>query len=382
MAAREILTPRRNLLSALGAGAMVAGVAACADVATTGGAGVPVTHARDAGESSDVVEGPGVLADGPGVWAAGSFDGPTEFGITMAGPSHSTDEQFEADLTTQLELGMSWIRIPVVADTVVEQWGFASGSVVLDRPMLDRIARGAALAQKRGLKVCMIVADIYDNRDADEDEFLRNMRQYWAGVAEPLVEHVDVWQVFNEPDGAHFRTLDEVPSGRRPEYLRTLARALGAAHEEFERADPGVTITTNLYGYPLNDAMERRWVESLDVLAPHLDVLTVDAYPELSEHEARLLPLRIDRLRDRYGKEVMLGEIGLQTCSHCWTEAQQAEAYAMYVDLYADSLIPVLFFYQLRDDGTDTGEGTYGILQLDGTPKPAAGEVRKGLRGI
>ncbi|HEX7349477.1 hypothetical protein [Brachybacterium sp.] len=382
MVAREILTPRRRVLAALGAGAMAAGVSACADSAGSDGAVEPAAPVRAADGSSGLVDAPGELADGPGVWAAGSFDGPTEFGITMAGPSHSTDEQFEADLTTQLELGMSWIRIPVVADTVVEEWGFAAGAVVLDRLMLDRIARGAARARERGLKVCMIVADIYDNPAADEDEFLRNMRQYWAGVAEPLVEHVDVWQVFNEPDGAHFRTLDTVPSGQRPEYLRTLARALGAAHQEFERADPEVTITTNLYGYPLNDAMERRWVESLDVLAPHLDVLTVDAYPELSEQEARELPQRIDRLGERYGKEVMLGEIGLQTCSQCWTEAQQAEAYAMYVDLYADSLIPVLFFYQLRDDGTDTGEGTYGILKFDGTPKPALGEISEGLQGF
>lgn len=299
----------------------------------------------------------------------------------MAGPSHMTQEQFDADLTTLVELGMSWIRIAVVAETVVEEWGFASGDVMVDRGMLEKMARGAARARERGLKVYMIVADIYDNPAAGEDEFLRNMRQYWAGVAEPLVDHVDVWQVLNEPDGAHFRTLETVPIEGRAEYLRLLARTLGAAHEEFERADREVTMTTNLYGYPLDDAMEERWIESLDVLESHLDVLTIDAYPELSEDETVELPRRIDRLRERYGKEVLLGEIGLQTCSHCWTEEQQAQAYAMYIDHYANSSIPVAFFYRLRDDGTDTGEGTFGILRDDDTPKPAFQVIREGLMG-
>jgi hypothetical protein len=317
------------------------------------------------------------LADGPGVWTEGSHEGPTEFGITLPAPPHRSQEEFEGDLARLKSLGMTWARFAVVADTVVENWGFAEGAVSLDPDVLDRIARAAAAAQEAGLKVCMVMADIYDAPEADEAEFLRNMRQYWAGVVAPLAEHVDVWQILNEPDGAHFRTMEDVAQADRPEYLRMLARTLGAAHDELERVDAHVTMTTNLYGYPLGDAMEERWTESLDAIAPHLDVITVDAYPELSREETLELPDRVSRLRERYGKEVMIGEMGLQTCTDCATEEQQAEAYRLYLENLQDSVISVLFFYQLRDTGEDTGEGTFGIEESDGTDKPAAAVIEE-----
>lgn len=363
MVSRALLTSRRDALrAAFGVGLAASGLASC--------------EAR--GDLNADRKGRGI-ADGAGVWKAGSHEGPTEFGILVPGPMHTSAAQFESDLETLANLGMSWVRLPIVADTVVRAWGFTAGSVQLDEGVLDRVRSGAAMARKRGLKVCLVVADIYDVPQADEAEFLRNMRQYWGGLAGHLSAQVDVWQIFNEPDGAHFRTGRDVPALRRSAYLQELARALAAAHEEIAGIDPDVSITTNLYGYPLGDAMERRWVESLDAIAPHLDLITVDAYPELSEPEARELPRRLGRLQERYGKEVAVGEIGLQTCSHCVTEEEQARAYSMYLDILQDSDVAVIFFYTLRDDGSGTGEGTFGIERADGSEKPSFEVIQEDL---
>lgn len=364
MASRTLLTSRRGALrAALGIGLAAPALASCV--------------AR--GDVDADLEGRGI-ADGKGVWTAGSHDGPTEFGIHIPGPVHTSTEQFEHDLETLVALGMTWVRLPVVANTVVRTWGFATGSVQLDVDVLDRVRQGARMARERGLKVCLVVADVYDVPQAPEAEFLRNMRQYWGSLARHLAAQVDIWQILNEPDGAHFRTRREVPALRRPAYLRELSRALAAAHAEIAEIDPDVTITTNLYGYPLGDAMERRWVQSLDALAPHLDLITVDAYPALSEYEARELPRRLGRLQERYGKEIAVGEIGLQTCSHCATEDEQARAYAIYLDALQSPSIAVAFFYQLRDDGSGTGEGTFGIEREDGSEKPSFDVIREHLR--
>jgi hypothetical protein len=360
VAAREVLISRRTAWRAA-----LAGGAALGAATTVAGC-------------EERPEGLG-LADGAGLWKPGSRNGPTAFGMTLAGPDDDGATRFEEDLATLVDLGMDWARFAVVAASAVETWGDAGDGLRLDGAEIDRLARGAARARELGLKVCMIVADVYDVPSAREADFLDAMRAYWVAVARPLAAHVDMWQILNEPDGADFRTLEAVSSAARPEYLLGLGRALGAAHEVLEGIDPGVTMTTNLSGYPLDDAVERDWTGTLDVIAGHLDVITIDTYPGLSDEQTRLIPERASRLRTAYGREVVVGEIGLQTCTECSSVEEQAQAYRLYLDALEGSAIPVAFFYQLRDDGQDTGEGTFGVQDAQGDPKPSFDVLREAL---
>jgi hypothetical protein len=294
------------------------------------------------------------------------------FGITIAGSRDGgLGLQRELDLAT--ELGLGWVRFGVDIDAVVRSWGDAQNPVDMDEQGLEALARDVAAVRQRGLQVCLLLVDARTGDDLDEPAFLQRMREYWDAVARAVGDQSYVWQVFNEPDGWDPRSTEPLEGEATPAYLAFLARALGEAQAALHRHAPRALVTTNLYGYPVDDARERRWTEIFDVIAPNLDVLTVDAYPDLDAEALDALPARAKRLADRYGTSMMIGEIGLPTGDDRFDEADQADAYARYVEVLDEPSLLASFFYELR---SADGSG-FGILREGGNPKPAFTVLRR-----
>lgn len=307
---------------------------------------------------------------GPSAAPMGLDPSRTEIGITITNPSADDREGFIADLEEAATLGMTWVRFAVVAHDVVDGWGDGDRPVELDEDEMEALVWGIDQATARDLRVCLMTVDA-PVPDVDPETSLAMLRHYWEALADALAPGVPQWQIFNEPDGQHFQTFEAFSVGPSEEYLGHLAECLSVAREVIHSRNPDALVTTNLYGFPVNDATEESWVRVLDAIARSIDVITLSAYPQLNEGELLELPERIQRLEERYGLDVVIGEIGLQTCEDCFTEQQQASAFDRYLEALAASRARVVFFYELRDSDGETGEGTFGVLRADGTEKPA-----------
>lgn len=343
-----------------------------ADIDTDVGAALPGVLPSRRRVVGAAAVGAGVLLTASGSARAEPAAPLGRFGVTIAG-SRDGGLGMARELDLATELGLGWVRFGVDTESVLRSWGDAENPVEMDEKGLEVLARDVSDARKRGLQVCLLLVDARTGDDVDESVFLRRMREYWDAIARAVGDQSYVWQVFNEPDGWDPRSTEPLDGEATADYLAFLARALGDAQAALHRHAPHGRVTTNLYGYPVDDARERRWREIFDVIAPSLDVLTVDAYPDLDAAALDALPARAKRLADRYGASMMIGEIGLPTGDDRFDEADQADAYARYVKVLDDPALLASFFYELRS--TD-GSG-FGILQEDGSPKPAFTVLRR-----
>lgn len=360
--ARKPSTPRRRTLRLLGAGALGAATL------TGGAAGVP-----SAPLPVDPVPGP---APEPAAEPAAS---PLHrFGFTIEQPAEDPPEMITASLEAVASLGMGWVRFGIAASSAVTSWGAPDGDIAVNADAIAAVADAIDAAHGRGLQVCLMLIDVYPDPAAPEDVFVHKTAQLWTQLGRELGGRADTIQIFNEADGAHYRTFTDVGNPPTPEYLTELASRLALARDTIRAVAPTARITTNLLGYPVDAAREERWHQVLDILAPSLDLVTVDAYPQLREDDIRDLPHTLSRLAERYGKPVSVGEIGLNTCAECNSAEQQATAYGLYADALRDSIAESVFFYQLRDGDPVTPDTSFGVMSRDGTTRKPAWDVLAG----
>lgn len=294
-------------------------------------------------------------------------------GFTIAAPGDDPDlTEFRADVDRIVEAGGIWIRFGVRAEVVVAQWGVDSG-VRFDVSGLDTVARAAEYARGAGLAVYLISAD-GDPRPVPTAEYERSMRTYWQGLAQTFAGDVAVWQIFNEPDGLHYRTHTEIPAGQRGAYYSDLGEALATAGEIIGALDPTALVTTNVSGWPIDEGTGAYWREFFDATADGLDVLGLSAYPQLDPGALDRLPGLVEDMEERYGKPTIIAEVGLQTCPECFTPAQQGAGVSAAVEALVAAGPLAILVYQLRDDAL-SAEPDFGILYSDGRPKAGAAEV-------
>lgn len=297
------------------------------------------------------------------------------FGFTVATARPGAMDLFEADLDTVAGLGMGSVRIGAVAEHIVADWGVEggryTGAVGLSEEGMSALDRGLDLARDRDLAIYLMSVDAYAGEAIPDEDFDRLMHDYWTALAERFADRVSLWQIFNEADGSHYRTYEKVDAAVDAAYAADLARQVAAARDAIRAVRGDARVTMNLGGYPVDAALFARWETVLDTLAPSLDVVTVDAYPDLSDAALSALVTELGDLRERHGKPVAIGEIGLPTCPTCYTAQQQSEAYERYVAALGDAGLEGVYFYMLRDaEGTDP-ESSFGVADADGRAKPS-----------
>lgn len=292
----------------------------------------------------------------------GSF---SRFGFHIGAPTPEELPRFRQDVDTIRGLEMGWVRFAVLATEVVSSWGPEGTAPRMNEEGLKALDEAVGAARDQGLRIVLITVDVWNHPVSGQTAFLAKMRQYWDAIARRVGDRVDVWQVFNEADSTHYRDQTDV-SPSDAGYMAQLARAVGVARDTVRAVAPTVRVTTNLYGYPVDEAMVQRWDLGIAALDPVVDVITLDAYPQLSTTGTERLVDYLATAQQRTGKAVFVGEIGLQTCRGCFSEGDQRRAYELYLSHLADSVAEAVLFYELRDI-----EGQFGVLTSGGGAKPA-----------
>lgn len=194
---------------------------------------------------------------------------------------------------------------------------------------------------------------------------------------------VHAWEIWNEPDAAHFLR----PTAGSAAYLPMLK----AAYQAIKEVDPtAIVVTGGTAG--INYA----FVKNLYALGGkgYFDAIGVHAYrtlgadfcsaPETSRFGLHSLDVDLAALNAviaRYdlGRPIWITEFGWPTHTAGVTEAQQA-AYLQRETLLAMSQgVQRLFWYDFRNDGTDTGnqEQNFGLYKRDWTAKPIVSAFRE-----
>lgn len=289
----------------------------------------------------------------------------TRFGFHVGAPTPEELPRFLQDVEIVRDLEMGWVRFAVLATEVVASWGAEGAAPRMNEAGLRALDEAVTAARTLGLRILLVTVDVWKHPASGQTAFLSKMRHYWGAIARRVGDRVDVWQVFNEADNTHYRDDSDV-SPADAGYMAQLAQAVGAARDSVRAVAPDVRVTTNLYGYPVDEEMVRRWDLGIAALDPVVDVITLDAYPQLSTTGTERLVDYLATAQQRTGKAVLVGEIGLQTCRGCFSEGDQRRAYELYLAHLADSVAEAVLFYELRDI-----EGQFGVLTSGGGAKPA-----------
>ena len=99
---------------------------------------------------------------------------------------------------------------------------------------------------------------------------------------------------------------------------------LKIARDSVKAVNPNILVTTNSTGWPMSDAAQSRWQQYFDGIHANLDVISLDTYPADNLTEIQKLPIRIADIERRYGKPVIVAELGLQVAGK-WTSEDQAQ---------------------------------------------------------
>lgn len=293
----------------------------------------------------------------------------TQFGFTMSIPDPDNPEQAYRDLDKMKELGVKWVRTGIITSDMVTRWG-DGGKVEVNQETIDLYVDFLKKAKSYNMKVILMSVEGYYG-DITYNQYLTEMRQYWNLISEPLSPYADVWQVYNEPDGLHYRTYE--PVNQLPDeaaYYKELANSISEFRTIVKQDNSQTRVTTNLSGYPMNDKIESDWNYRLDIIHRSLDLITVDVYPEYNLEEIKEVPERLSRIKNKYKKNVMIGEIGMPTCTTCSPKEQVAQALTAFIDYLPHKDTEAIIFYQLRDSSNDnTGESSFGIYNHNETDK-------------
>ena len=232
--------------------------------------------------------------------------------------------------------------------------------------------------KQQDMKIVLILTDsVAQQSSFSQAEYAQHTQSYWNFIAGHVGQSVDVVQIYNEAQGYHYRFYELVPAEDRPAYWAEMSNMFGLASSIFKGVNPSVQITTNSYGYPVNDTTEQNWLDFFDAVEENLDIITLDLYPE-GPTETASMPARISTAKDRYSKPVMVGEVGRQGFQDAGADYSrslegQAENLVSYIETLRESEAEAVIVYMLRDDGDsdDKGEQNFGILEYNGEQKPS-----------
>jgi aryl-phospho-beta-D-glucosidase BglC (GH1 family) len=268
------------------------------------------------------------------------------------------------------DAGITWVRIDIEWDEIELERG------VFDWDKADQPIRAA---RERGLHVFASLTDtpswanggrpsnVPPDDPDDWTNFCREVATRYDGAhGEP---RVDVFGLWNEPDGMGLS--DDYSSSERVDaYVESI---LIPGYEGIHAA------RTDAYVAGPDLASDRDFlIEMLDRAASAVDIITVHRYSDFADGVTDSLEDTRSILEDAgvFGsKPLWLTETGWSTHSGCWNETEndetQAERYVELLDRLADRpWVEKVFFYELVDDDSP-GACPWGVLNGDGSEKPA-----------
>ncbi|WP_018332032.1 cellulase family glycosylhydrolase [Actinomycetospora chiangmaiensis] len=295
----------------------------------------------------------------------------TGFGFTVSSSSdpYGSWAAFTADVDLSAARGLEWVRLGIASWLVAPSP--AGADIGWDEHALAVYDREIDYIRSRGLRVFLVTSGAPDwTQGASSAEYARVSAAYWSHLAQRFAPRVAVWQVFNEADSSDYRTFRPLDRPDR-RYTRELAGLLRSARTIVHDVAPGVVVTTNSTGFPVDDRREAIWTDYFAALAPSLDAVTLDLYPTDDPGQIASLPDRVARAEQRFRLPVYVGEVGLQTCRGCWSEETQGRAVGAAVAALRTAHPRAVLVYEMRDGGPDTtdGESTFGVVALDGRRK-------------
>lgn len=276
--------------------------------------------------------------------------------------------QWRADIDVLAAHGQNLVRTGIYAWLVAPQQGhWDDRAAALFRESL-------AYARDRGMAINLVVPGAPDwAQKFGFEQYAESCRWFWTRMRENFGDQVDLWQVYNEADHAHYQKF--TPATRNAKYLGEFAHMLGIAKTVFGGPD-GRPISTNLTGWPMNDEREQEWYLVLDAIGAPLDIIGIDLYPADNEVEIERLAGRMQRVLKRYNKPIFVAEIGLQTTPGSWTEEDQKRYVSAAIERLRTVALWGISLYTLRDD---EAPGGFGIQRLDGRKKLGFPDVMRAM---
>jgi hypothetical protein len=305
----------------------------------------------------------------------GLSSGNTGYGFTVSfhpGPDAVNNlSTFKRDVDLLVENGQEWVRFGIIGWEVVETWG-DHRSMEWNEPTLKRYDQAIAYARNKGLSINLVTADGHMGLDASNARYRAMMGEYWSTLAQRYAPDVKIWQIYNEVDAGHYSQRTVFDGELSDSYLAGLKSMLQIGRKAIKDPSPATLITTNTMGWPMNDTTEERWVKFFDAVGPTLDVIALDVYPAHYTKQIAKLSDRVEHMKSRYDKPVIIAEVGLQTCKECWSEEDQGKFVAAAIHDLAKADPMAIIAYELRDPPKSTG---FGLLHADRTEKEGFNQI-------
>lgn len=284
--------------------------------------------------------------------------------FSTSGHGPSLDD-FKKDIDLLAANGQNWVRLGIVGWDIMEVSG-PGRQILWDEVALKQYDAAIDYVNSKGLVIHLITADAENNPATSFDDYKVTLRRFWDTLAQRFANKVDVWQVYSESDTAHFRFLSQPVEDISPEYLADLGSMLAIARASIKAVNPQVLLTTTSTGWPMSDERQARWQKYFDGISQYLDVISLDVYPADSFVEIEMLPKRINDTKLRYGKPVIIAEVGLQVAGK-WTAEDQRLFVPAAIAAARQATPLAIIVYQLRDHGGNA----FGLIEEDWAPRPS-----------
>ncbi len=277
----------------------------------------------------------------------------------------STLSDFKKDVDLLVAHGQKWVRFGIVGWEVMAVFG-PDREIYWDEQALSQYDEAIDYMHSKGLNILLITADADNNPRTAFEDYKVTLKTFWEVLARRYAAKVKIWQVYSEADTSHFRLLDQRLENPSDDYLADLGSMLAIARHAIKGANSSVLITTTSTGWPMSDASQRRWERYFDAIVPFLDVVSLDVYPADNQSEIAKLPLRINDMKNRYQKPVVIAEVGLQVAGK-WTAEDQQIFVPAAIEAAKQAAPLAIIVYQLRDEG----DNHFGLIKQDWTHRPA-----------
>jgi polysaccharide biosynthesis protein PslG len=271
------------------------------------------------------------------------------------------------------ELGAGWVRIDVSWDDIEIAKGEYNWNRS-DEPIREAHARGLKiLANINGTPKWAnnhSEPNVAPNNSDDWKDFCGKVVQRYNG-SESGLPRIDIFGIWNEPDGAGLKASANDPNRGNPELyinriLRPCSEAIRRSRPDAKTAGPELASET--------DFMQKLVSSAGDAL----DLYTIHKYSDdPSRVVAHLESIRsiIENSPRSRGKDIWLTETGWSTksASRCWFDTvddstQAARSRQLLGHIESRSWIKKVFFYELRDDD-NAGACQWGMLRSNGSEK-------------
>jgi hypothetical protein len=300
-----------------------------------------------------------------------------EFGYGVAGLA-----TFKHDVDEMAAHGQKWVRAGIASWDA--QSGGSGTKINWTESTFRYLDQEIDYVLQKGMRLFLVTAEMPGWAESSPlRSYKMSAAAYCAYIANRYKGKISVWQIFNETNMEDFKTHG--PAVLNSAYLREERGVLAYLRRTIKTIDPSIAITTNSGGFHLNDALQEHYFIFFDGIQDQLDMITLDLYPGTDLDQIDVLADRVTTARRRYGKPVSVGEIGLQTCTGCWGGdpfARQRETLVASMARLKQGRAAVVLVYEYRDWGNDPsdGEQNFGIVEYDGSHKPAYDALMTAMR--